>query len=314
MTNKNKKRREGYRTPSEATDVAESARPAPRAGLLTSMFSARGTGTTNMPRVRTTFVRGLTLVLSTPVLLASVVAGVFLAWLGALAAGFQGPASLMSSVAAMPPIGTLFDLQLVQVFGGADTGTLLLGLIPFAVVRAVVTGVIVGVSVEVLETGRSTTAGVRRGVLVAPMVLIVTIIEIGFLFVANILGQVVGQGLGLFVQVGAIAGAIYLLAYAPVAQLREGRGVLESLSRSSLAARIPASSSLAMALLYAVPSLFLQTPVGGFDVNPSPQVWLFVLFVNVLHVAMIATYAYRWMCIEDEVPDAPARRPRGRSR
>jgi hypothetical protein len=146
------------------------------------------------------------------------------------------------------------------------------------------------------------------------MVLIVTVIEIGFLFVANILGQVVGQGLSLFVQVGAVAGAVYLLAYAPVAQLREGRGVLESLSRSSLAARIPASSSLAMALLYAVPSLFLQTPVGGFDVNPSPQVWIFVLFVNVLHVSVIATYAYRWMCIEDEVPEAPARRARSRRR
>jgi hypothetical protein len=281
---------------------------------MTSMFSARGTGSTNMPRVRTTFVRGLTLVLSTPVLLGSVVVGVFLAWLGALAAGFQGPASLMSSAAAMPPIGTLFDLQMVQVVGGGDTGALLLGLIPFAIVRSLVTGVILGVSVEILESDRPTAAGVRRGVLVAPMVLIVTIIEIGFLFVANILGQVVGQGLGLFVQVGAIAGAVYLLAYAPVAQLREGRGVLESLSRSTLAARIPASSSLAMALLYAVPSLFLQTPVGGFDVNPSPQVWLFVLFVNVLQVAVMATYAYRWMCIEDEVPDAPARRTRTRSR
>ncbi len=314
MTNKNKKRRDGYRTSPPESDAAEAARPARRPGLMTSMFSARGSGSTNMPRVRTTFVRGLTLVLSTPALLVGVVVGVFVAWLGALAAGFQGPASLMSSAFAMPPIGTLFDLQLVQVFGTGDTGALLLGLIPFAIVRAVVIGVILGVSVEILETGRSTAAGARRGLLVAPMVLIVTVIEIGFLFVANILGQVVGQGLSLFVQVGAVAGAVYLLAYAPVAQLREGRGVLESLSRSSLAARIPASSSLAMALLYAVPSLFLQTPVGGFDVNPPPQVWVFVLFVNVLHVSVIATYAYRWMCIEDEVPEAPARRVRSRRR
>jgi hypothetical protein len=66
-------------------------------------------------------------------------------------------------------------------------------------------------------------------------------------------------------------------------------------------------------LLYTVPAMFLQIPVGGYDVNPSPQVWVFVLFVNFLHVAAVATYAYRWMCVEDEVPElAPRSRPERR--
>jgi hypothetical protein len=197
----------------------------------------------------------------------------------------------------------------------ADTGTLLLGLVPMAVARAVLVGVIIGLSVEQLETGRTTVAGARRGLLVSPMVLIVSVIEVGFLFIGNVLGQIAGQGLSLFVGVAALAAGLYLLGYAPVAQLREGRGVLESLTRSSAAARIPGTSALAMALLYAVPSLFLQTPVGGFGVNPSPLIWVFVLVVNVLHVSVIATYAYRWMCIEDEVPEpSAARAARSRAR
>jgi hypothetical protein len=316
MTNKNKKRREGYRAPSRpAEEERLRDAPAERPGLLSSVFSARGAGATNMPRVRTSFARGLVLVLSTPALLVAVVAGVFGIWLGALVVGFQGPASLMSGALAMPPIGTLFDLQLTaRVFGAGDTRTLLLGLMPFAVARSIVIGVLLGLSVEVLETGRATLSGARRGLLVSPMVLIVTVIEIGFLFVANLLGQVVGQGLSLFVLVAAVAGGLYLLGYAPVAQLREGRGVLESLSRGSRAARIPGTSALALALLYAVPSLLLPTPVGGLGVNPSPLVWVFVLLVGILHVAVLATYAYRWMCIEDEVPEPSAARARARRR
>lgn len=311
MTNKNKRRREGGqpqpRPVSDATSPTKQSRP----GLMASMFSARSAGSSNMPRVRTSFARGLAVTLSTPVLLVGVVAGVFLVWVVALALGFQGPASAMASALAMPPIGTYFDLQLAtRIFRVADTGTLLLGALPFVIGRSVVVGVILGISVEVLETGRATLAGARRGVLVAPMVLIVTLIELGFLFVANIVGQIAGQGLSLFIGIAAITGAVYLLGYAPVAQLREGRGVLESLSRSFTAARIPGSSALAMALLYAVPSLFLQGPVGGVGVNPSPQLWVFVLLVNILHVAVIVTYAYRWMCIEDEVPEPPTRRRR----
>ena len=315
MTNKNRNKRR--RPPPSATTGnggAATAPPQPRPGLMASVFSARGTGTTNMPRLRTTFARGFVLVVSTPALLVGVVVLVFALWLGALAIGFQGPVSTMSSALAMPPIGTYFDLQITaRVFGVGQTGTLILGLLPLAILRSVIVGVIVGISVEVLDTGRATLDGARRGLFVSPMVLIVSVIEIGFLFLGNVLGQIVGQGLSLFVGVAALAAGLYLLGYAPVVQLREGRGVLESLSRSSAAARIPGTSSLAMALLYAVPSLFLQTPVGGFGVNPSPLLWVFVLIVNVLHVAVIATYSYRWMCVEDEVPE-PARRTRARAR
>jgi hypothetical protein len=311
MTNKNRKRREGYRDPrTERPDPV--AQLTPRPGIMNSLFSARVAGTSNMPRVRTSFVRGFVVVISTPVMLVGTIGLVFLAWIGALLAGFQGPAGLMASVLAMPPIGTLFDLQITsRLSGGGDVVATLLGLIPFAAGRAVMLGVLLGLAVEILESGRPSAAGARRGLLVSPMFLIVTIVEIGFLFVASFLGGALGQGLSLIVEIGTIAASLYLLAYAPVAQLREGRGVLESLSRSTTAARIPGTSALAMALIYGIPALFIvQTQAGGFDVNPAPGTWIFVLFMNILHVSVLVTYAYRWMCIEDEVPEAPAARAR----
>jgi hypothetical protein len=281
---------------------------------MASMFSARAAGTSNMPRLRTTFLRGMVVTLSTPAILIGVVVLVFLTWLVALALGFQGPSLFMANALGMPPIGTTFDLQIISLsLRVTDPAHSLLAALPFMVGRAVLVGVVLGISVDVLDRGRATADGALRGVLVAPMVLIVTLIELGFLFVGNIVGSIAGAGLGVFVQVGAIAAGVYLLGYAPVAQLREGRGVLESLSLSTAAARIPGSSSLALAVFYAVPSVFLQFVVSGLGVNPSPQLWAFVLFANILHVAVMATYAYRWMCVEDEVPEPSARRRRDRS-
>jgi hypothetical protein len=314
MTNKNRKRRDGYREPPR--ERPERSAPAPRPGFMNSLFSARVAGTSNMPRVRSSLARGFVLVISTPVMLLGSVILVFLVWIGALLAGFQGPAALMASALAFPPIGVIADLQLTtRLSGGGDLVSTVLGVIPIAIGRAIVLGVLLGLAVEILENDRPSMAGVRRGLFAAPMVLIVTVVQIGFLFVATTLGGLLGQGLGLLVFVAVIAGSLYLLAYAPVAQMREGRGVLESLSRSTSAARIPGTSALAMALLYAIPAFFIvQFIPPSFDVNPSIGTWVFVLLVNVFHVTVLVTYAYRWMCIEDEVPEAPAPRARTRRR
>jgi hypothetical protein len=279
---------------------------------MNSLFSARLAGTSNMPRVRTSFARGFVLVISTPVILAGIVVLVFLVWIAALAAGFQGPAAMMASALAIPPIGVIFDLQLTsRISVGAGAASTLIGAIPFVIAQAVALGVLLGLAVEILENGRPSMAGARNGLLVAPMVLIVSVVQMGFLLVASTLGGLFGQGIALLVFVAAVAGSLYLLGYAPAAQLREGRGVFESLSRSTSAARIPGTSALAMALIYAIPAAFLlQVIPQSYDVNPSPGMWVFVLLVNVFHVSALVAYAYRWMCIEDEVPEAPARRAR----
>jgi hypothetical protein len=310
VTTKKKRRRSGYRQPRPAAGNPRVAPPAPRPGLLTSMFSARAAGSSNMPRVRSSIVRGIAVTVGTPILLVGTVALVLVAWIAALSFGYQGPAPRLASLLAMPPVGTLFDLQFTAAVSGVANGpAALLGMLPFAIARSVVTGVIFGLAVEVLDTGRASLSGARRGLLVSPMVLIVTVIQLGFFILAGYIGPLI-PGLGLFVVLGTVTAAVYFLAYAPIAQLREGRGVLESLSLSSRAARIPGTSALAMALLFTVPAIAIeQTPLGGFGVNPSPLTWLFVLGVNVLQVSVMATFAYRWMCIEDEVPEPAVRSP-----
>ncbi len=311
MSAAKKRRRAAYREPgATAGRSVATPPPAPRPGLLTSMFSARAAGTSNMPRLRSCLMRGLAVTLGTPVLLVGALTLPVIAWIAALSFGYQGPATRLASLLAMPPVGTLFDLRFTAaIFGVANGPAALVGMLPFAIVRAVVTGVIFGLAVEVLDTRRASLSGARRGLLVSPMVLIVTVIQLGFFILAGYLGPLI-PGLGLFVVLGTVTAAVYFLAYAPIAQLREGRGVLESLSLSSRAARIPGTSALAMALVFTVPAIAVeQTPLGGFGVNPSALTWVFVLLVNVLHVSVLATFAYRWMCIEDEVPD-----PRVRSR
>lgn len=310
MTNKNKRRRPGYREPRPVSRSSQAPREAARPGLLTSVFASRSAGSGNMPRLRSTLLRGVAVTLGTPVLLVGTVVLVLVAWIAALPFGYQGPVPRLASMLAMPPVGTLFDLQFTSaVFGVANGPAALLGMLPFAIARSVVTGVIFGLAVEILDTGRASLSGARRGALVSPMVLIVTVIQLGFFIVAGYIGPLI-PGLGLFVVLGTVTAAVYFLAYAPLAQLREGRGVLESLSMASRGARIPGSSSLAMALLFTVPAVAVQqTPLGGFGVNPSPLTWVFVVVANLLHVSVMATFAYRWMCIEDEVP-APAVRAR----
>jgi hypothetical protein len=238
---------------------------------------------------------------------------VLVGWIAALSVGYQGPVPHLASLLAMPPVGTLFDLQFsAAILGEANGPAALLGMLPFAIGRSVLTGVIFGLAVEVLDTGRASVSGARRGLLVSPMVLIVTVIQLGFFIVAGYIGPLV-PGLGLFVVLGTVTAAVYFLAYAPIAQLREGRGVLESLSLASRGARIPGTSSLAMAVLFTVPAIAVeQFPVGGFGVNPSALTWVFVLLANLLHVSVMATFAYRWMCIEDEVPEPPVRARSGR--
>ncbi len=51
-------------------------------------------------------------------------------------------------------------------------------------------------------------------------------------------------------------------------------------------------------------------------VTPTLVVWAYALFINFVHVAILAAVAYRWLTIRDEVlawaPRRPAPQARGR--
>ena len=76
---------------------------------------------------------------------------------------------------------------------------------------------------------------------------------------------------------------------------------------------MPGTTNLTVAGIYAIGSIavFIASSRGPLGVNPSPGGWALVLLANVLHVVMLATLAFRYLSIADEVPDAPAPKARG---
>jgi hypothetical protein len=75
---------------------------------------------------------------------------------------------------------------------------------------------------------------------------------------------------------------------------------------------MPGSNNLLLAALYVVPSIafFSATGLGALpgstiDVNPSVGAWVTAILVNVLQMAVVATFAFRYLAVADVVPDAP---------
>jgi hypothetical protein len=80
---------------------------------------------------------------------------------------------------------------------------------------------------------------------------------------------------------------------------------------------MPGAGNLTLAAIYVVASIALLVAPGkpGSDlgVNPTVGAWVLVLVANLLHVAMQATLAYRYLSVAGEVAEAaPRSRPRGR--
>jgi hypothetical protein len=83
------------------------------------------------------------------------------------------------------------------------------------------------------------------------------------------------------------------------------------------AARMPGVGNLGMAALYVIPAIAIIVAPGKpgnvIGVNPSVGAWALVLLVNVLHAAMLAAFAFRYLAVADEVPE-PVRRERSSGR
>src|ERR687887_2835503 len=87
-----------YRTPSRPEPQQ------PRSFL--DRFAPRPPGSSPMPRIRTSFARGVTVVLGTPALVIGTPVVALAAWIALVALGFQGPFALLASMVAVPPIST----------------------------------------------------------------------------------------------------------------------------------------------------------------------------------------------------------------
>jgi hypothetical protein len=152
-----------------------------------------------------------------------------------------------------------------------------------------------------------------------PVAFALHVIGVAVLFASQILAGLGGGGFTFILQIATLVLAVWALVFAPVIAVGERRRLMDSLGRSVRAARLPGSGNLSAAAIYVVPvfATFVATvaarvPGALLDVNPSSTAWIFVVFMNLLHVAMLAAFSIRYLAAADEVPEAPARRAVGR--
>jgi hypothetical protein len=318
------KARSGYRAPAgAAAPVTERAVPASRSRPTRTRaeapsalgFLSRGNVDSPFPPIPQSIARGALAVGSSLVLLVTAFVLEFVLWVGLVALGLEGPPGRLVNLLALPPISTYFDaLNGVTIygFGGAGFGAAT----AFIVVRSLVLAVVVGLVVETLEGGGSPLEGVRRGLVAFPTVLVTGILALSLMIVGSVILPVLGPGLGFLGSVLTLVAALFFLVYAPVAAVREGRPIQETIRRSARAAMMPGSRHLLFCMFYiflALPILVALAPSGNLlGVNPSIAMWAYGLITTFVHLTFLAAFAYRWIQAEDEVPDQPVRARRAR--
>jgi len=308
---KGKKRRRPQDRPRPAPRAEERA-PAPqRRGLGSFLF--RPPSPPVFPPIRSSLGRGLLGVASSPALLVSSFLLVGAVWLVLIAVGFESSPARLVHMLAIAPLGTQFDVGVGGELYGNSVQALLVvnGLI---VVRSVVVAVITGAVVEALEGGRVSGSAVARGLRAFAPILGLHIASFGLLVVGNLLLPTIAGPLGVFafvfVQYLVLVVLLAAFAFVPVAAVRERRPIGETFRRAWRAARLPTGHFL-LVLLYVTLSLFvlLAAPGGAtITANPSAQLWTFILVGTYLHVSFMAVFAYRWILVENEVPEVSARR------
>lgn len=295
------------RRPGRAEDRS-SARP--RRGLLSGMSAAP---MESMPRVRTAFARSLAATWSSPLIVGLIGAWLLVEWIVIVSLGYPGPFFFLGNLSAAPPLSTTTDIYIsIGLFGRWG----LAFVFGIAAVHAILVSLLTGLVIEAIETGSASKWGAVRGLKAFPVAFAVRVIGLMGLIVSDLGASFGGGGLDLVVQLGVLVVVVWLFAFAPVIAVAEGRRLMDTLGRSVRAARLPGSGNLSLAILYVFPvfAMFIAPGVPGrlLDVSPPFTAWIFGMFMNLLHVAIVGTIAFRYLTVADEVPDAHERPSRSR--
>lgn len=274
-----------------------------------SLFGVRDSP---LPPVGRSLGRGLLAVAAQPVLLVCMLALVIATWLVLIGLGFEGRPAPLAQLLSFPPISTLFDSGIGQSMFGLGPGLLIYLGIAF-VIRSIVVGILTGLIVEAVEDGRVSRYGVIRGLRAIPTIFTVQVLSLSAVILGNNLLPILGPGIGLLAMVAALVGVLFFLGFAPAAAVHDPRGAMETIRRAGRAARLPGGNQLVFCSLYFVLALVVTfVSPGGNEItaNPALSAWVFVLLVNVLHLAFTAAFAYRWIVVEPTVPEQPVPRRR----
>ncbi len=310
----NAKRRRRGKHPAQARRAAATAprpaqppaeRPAPRwLGWL-----ARPTADSAFPSIPAALRSAAIAVGSSAPILLTTFGFVFLAWIGLVALGLEGPPGRLVNLPALPPIGTYFDaLNGVTIFGYGTPGIVAAG--AFLLVRAGFVAVLTGMAVAAFE-GTDARTGAIRGLRAYPPVLAVNILSLSMMVAGTIVLPFLGPGFGFLGSVLILVAALFAFAFVPAAAVTEGRSLSETLRRGWRAATMPGSRHVLMSMLYiflSLPLLVAFTPGGSrLTVNPGLATWVYALVASFVHVVFLAAFVFRWMAVREIVPEEPVR-------
>jgi hypothetical protein len=310
VTAEKKKRRAGYRQPGSSAATTASSDAAPRrSGPFASLLRS-DPAQSPYPTLRSSFDAALRAVCGSPVIMGTIVLLVFGLRLALVALQVPARGAVFAATLALPPIGTVLDLQAAGTIFGDASGFVVAP--AFLLVRSLVLAGLTGMIVEALLTGGAGRVGVLRGLRGFPPIFGIGVIELGAVFLGSL---VIGfTGLGLVGVIVVLVATLFVFGYAPIVAVRDTRGLAWTARKTIRAARIPGSQNIFLALIYTVPSL-LMLPVlipSGQDIaaNPSIGTWVGILLANVFHVVFLAVYCHRYLVAEAEIPDPPDDRRR----
>jgi hypothetical protein len=289
--------------PDGGAETGRETAPPQRRGIFSSGFVDPA-----FPKIGPSLGRGFVTVGSSSLLLGSAFVLQFVLWVGLVTLGLEGPPGRLVNLLAIPPISTYFDaLNGVTIYGFGGTG--FLAATVFIAIRSVILAVLAGVVVQLLEGAGSFLDGVLRGVRAIPVVLTGGAITLSAMIFGSLILPVFGPGLGFLGSVLTLVAAMFFLVYVPVAAVRLDLSIAETIRRSGRAAMMPGSRHLLLCLLYVfltLPILVAVAPGGSLlGVNPSVAMWAFALVATFVHLGFLATFAYRWIAAEDQIPTAP---------
>jgi hypothetical protein len=286
------------------------ARPAPRRGLLDSLFAPKAP-LAAMPKIRVSLGRGIAVAASTPMLAVGTLVFVAAVWLSLVAIGHLGSPYDLLTMSAIAPVGNFGDAAIVRgLFGLAASQIALLTLV---VVRGALAGLVAGVAVDALR-GQASRWSLVRGLRAVPAGILGSVLAFMAAFALSTVGSLLGAAFSQLIQLAAPILGLYLFGFSPIVAAAEGTGAATSLAKGVRAARLPGGGNVLFAAIFVLIVIFSQlgpAVVGAagarIDVNASIGVWAYVFVINVLEVGLFVAMTYRYLSIADEVPEAPQR-------
>ena len=272
------------------------------------------------PSAGVSFARGLGAVGGSPVLLATVLVVVVLLWLvfTSYGGGTGTPPRAMVWLVALPPIHSLLDLQLLA-FGGVSAGFLLLYAVGLLLFRTLLAGYLITDLARTFGSDRqgrgprTALTSLRSSLSALRTVFALELAYVVFSLLVAILFQLfLGPQFGLLALFAWLFGGVFFLGQTEVVAVVERVSPRQAARLAFRSARVPGRGHVLLAggyLLFTM-AVSLIDPSGTVTkATPSIAVWIYVLFVSVLHVAMLGALTYRWVVQGEAVKEWDATIP-----